>query len=133
MSMFSVDEVKIRLQSLGYAVRTGDDPALTFCVDKVRSTIKNEVNWQDVPPGLEHIAVDMAVGEFLMSKKTFTPDDLDGLDLDYAVKQIQQGDTNTVFATGEGSLTPEQRLTAFINYLLNYGKAEFNSFRKIRW
>lgn len=70
---------------------------------------------------------------FFFSKKTFAPTDLEGFDLEYAVKQIQTGDTNTVFATGEGSLTPEQRLTSFINYLLSYGKAEFNSFRRIRW
>lgn len=131
--MFNADAVKDRLKSLGYEVKADDEFALTFCVEKVRSTIKNEINWQDVPEGLEHIAVDMAAGEFLLSKKTFAPNDLVGFDLDYAVKQIQTGDTNTVFATGEGSLTPEQRLTAFINYLLSYGKAEFNSFRRIRW
>ena len=131
--MFSVDTVKERLKVFGYEVKAEDEFALTFCVEKVCSSIKNEINWQNVPEGLEHIAVDMAAGEFLLSKKTFAPDDLTGLDLDYAVKQIQTGDTNTVFATGEGSLTPEQRLTAFINYLLSYGKAEFNSFRRIRW
>ena len=131
--MFNTDAVKDRLKSLGYEVKADDEFALTFCVEKVRSTIKNEINWQDVPEGLEHIAVDMTAGEFLLSKKTFAPNDLVGFDLDYAVKQIQTGDTNTVFATGEGSLTPEQRLTAFINYLLSYGKAEFNSFRRIRW
>lgn len=131
--MFNTDAVKDRLKSLGYEVKADDEFALTFCVEKVRSTIKNEINWQDVPEELEHIAVDMAAGEFLLSKKTFAPNDLVGFDLDYAVKQIQTGDTNTVFATGEGSLTPEQRLTAFINYLLSYGKAEFNSFRRIRW
>ena len=120
--MFDTDTVKERLKSFGYEVKADDEFALTFCVEKVRSTIKNEINWNDVPEGLEHIAVDMAVGEFLLSKKTFAP-----------VKQIQTGDTNTVFATGEGSMTPEQRLTSFINYLLSYGKAEFNSFRRIRW
>ena len=131
--MFDTNAVKDRLKSFGYEVKTDDEFALNFCVEKVRSTIKNEINWQDVPEGLEHIAVDMAAGEFLLSKKTFAPNDLVGFDLDYAVKQIQTGDTNTVFATGEGSLTPEQRLTTFINYLLSYGKAEFNSFRRIRW
>lgn len=131
--MFDVETVKERLKSFGYEVRVDDEFALTFCMEKVRSTIKNETNWQDVPKGLEHIAVDMTAGEFLLSKKTFAPTDLEGFDLDYAVKQIQTGDTNTVFATGEGSLTPEQRLTAFINYLLSYGKDEFNSFRRIRW
>lgn len=131
--MFGTEAVKERLKSFGYAVKADDEFALTFCVEKVRSTIKNEINWQDVPEGLEHIAVDMAVGEFLLSKKTFAPNDLENLDLDFAVKQIQTGGTNTVFATGEGTLTPEQRLTSFINYLLSYGKAEFNSFRRIRW
>ena len=131
--MFDVDTVKERLKSFGYEVKESDEFALTFCVEKVRSSIKNEINWQEVPEGLEHITVDMAVGDFLLSKKTFAPNDLVGFDLDYAVKQIQTGDTNTVFATGEGSLTPEQRLTTFINYLLSYGKAEFNSFGRIRW
>lgn len=131
--MFGTEAVKERLKSFGYEVKADDEFALTFCVEKVRSTIKNEINWQDVPEGLEHIAVDMAVGEFLLSKKTFAPTDLESLDLEYAVKQIQTGDTNTVFATGEGCLTPEQRLTFFISYLLSYGKAEFNSFRRIRW
>lgn len=131
--MFNSDAVKARLTALGYEVKTDDEFALAFCIEKVRSTIKNEVNWQDVPKGLEHIAVDMAIGEFLLSKKTFAPDSLTGFDLDYAVKQIQIGDTNTVFAVGEGTQTPEQRLTAFINYLLSYGKAEFSSFRRLRW
>lgn len=131
--MFDVDAVKERLKSFGYEVKVSDEFTLTFCVEKVHSSIKNEINWDDVPDGLEHIAVDMAVGEFLLSKKTFAPDDLENFDLDYAVKQIQTGDTNIVFAVGEGSMTPEQRLTSFINYLLSYGKAEFNSFRRIRW
>lgn len=131
--MFDTEAVKSRLKSFGYEVRAEDESALTFCVEKVRSTIKNEINHDEVPDGLEHIAVDMAAGEFLLAKKTFAPDDLAGIDLDYAVKQIQMGDTNTVFAIGEACLTPEQRLTAFINYLLSYGKNEFHVFRRIRW
>ena len=131
--MFDIEAVRSRLKSLGYAPGENDEAALGFCIEKVRSTIRNEINGKSVPEGLEHIAVDMAAGEFLLSKKTFAPADLRGLDLDYAVKQIQTGDTNTVFATGEGSQTPEQRLTSFIDYLLSYGKSEINSFRRIRW
>lgn len=131
--MFGIEAVKERLKSFGYKVRADDEFALTFCIEKVQNTIRNEINWKNMPEALENIAVDMAVGEFLLSKKTFVPDDLANLNLEYAVKQIQTGDTNTVFAIGEGSLTPEQRLTTFINYLLSYGKSEFNSFRRIRW
>lgn len=131
--MFSVDTVKERLKSFGYEAKEMDEFSLAFCIEKVRSTIKNEINQTTIPEELEHIAVDMTVGEFLLGKKTFTPDDLTTLNLDYAIKQIQTGDTSTVFAVGDGSMTPEQRLTTFINYLLTYGKAEFNSFRRLRW
>lgn len=131
--MFDTETVKNRLKSFGYEVKADDEFALTFCVEKVRSTIKNEINRQDIPEGLEHIAIDMAMGEFLLAKKTFAPDDLTGLDLTAAVKEIKEGDTTVAFGTGEGSQTPEQRLTAFINYLLTYGKAEFSSFRRLKW
>ena len=128
-----LERVKERLESLGYVLKDGDEVILTFSIQKVENTIKNDCNVPSIPDGLMNIAIDMAVGEFLLSKKTFAPNDLESLDLEYAVKQIQTGDTNTVFATGEGCLTPEQRLTSFISYLLSYGKAEFNLFRRIRW
>lgn len=131
--MFDIDKVKERLKSFGYEVRTDDEFALTFSMEKVRNTIRNEINKDEVPKGLEHIAVDMACGEFLLSKKTFMPDDLKNIDLDLAVKQIQKGDTNTVFAVGEGSQTPEQRLNIFINHLLTYGRSEFARYRRFVW
>ena len=128
-----LDMVRERLESFGYVLNASDKALIAFSVQKVENTIKNECSVLSVPEGLINIAVDMAAGEFLMAKKTFSPDDMAGLDLDYAVKQIQTGDTNTVFATGEGSLTPEQRLNSFINYLLAYGREEFSCYRKIRW
>lgn len=121
------------MQSFGYEIQEGDEFALTFAIQKVENIIKNDCNVSSIPDGLVHIAVDMAVGEFLTAKKTFSPDSIAGLDLDVAVKQIQTGDTNTVFATGEGSLTAEQRLNNFLNYLLTYGRGEFSCYRKIRW
>lgn len=122
-----------RLESFGYKILSNDKTALGFAVEKATNTVKNDCNVSEVPEGLVNIAVDMAVGEFLTAKKAFSPSDIAGLDLDYAVKQIQAGDTNTVFAVGDGSLTPEQRLNGFINYLLTYGRSEFNCYRKIRW
>ena len=128
-----LDKVKERLRSFGYEVQDGDEAIIAFSIQKVENTIKNDCNVSSIPDGLENIAVDIATGEFLTAKKTFSPDSIAGLDLDYAVKQIQTGDTNTVFATGEGSLTAEQRLNNFLNYLLTYGRNEFSCFRKIRW
>ena len=120
-------------QSFGYTLKDGDEVILNFSIQKVENTIKNDCNVSSIPDGLVNIAVDMAIGEFLTAKKTFSPNDIAGLDLDFAVKQIQTGDTNTVFATGESSLTPEQRLNAFVSYLLTYGRDEFSCYRKIRW
>lgn len=126
-------DVTKRLEVYGYALKDPDSYLLTVCFEKVRGTIKNDCNVKDVPLGLRHVAADMTLGEFLLAKLTFAPDDLSGFDLDTAVKQIQTGDTNTVFALGDGSLTPEQRLNRFTDYLLTAGRSEFAAYRRIRW
>ena len=128
-----IEKAKKRLQSFGYEWKNGDEAILTFSVQKAENTIKNDCNISSVPEGLINIAVDMAVGEFLMAKKTFAADELAGLDLSTAVKQIQEGDTNIIFAAGEGSLTAEQRLDNLINHLLTYGKGEFVRYRRLVW
>ena len=122
-----------RLAALGYAVQGADEALLGFVLDKAISSIKNDCNLADLPEGLQRIAVEWAAGEFLQAKKAFAPDDLAGLDLEAAVKQIQAGDTNVVFAAGEGSQTPEQRLNGLINYLLSYGRSELSCYRRFRW
>ena len=128
-----LERVKERLQSLGYTVKDSDDIAINFAMQKVENTIKNDCNVSAIPDGLMNIAIDMVVGEFLMSKKTFAPSDLLNFNLDSAVKQIQEGDTNISFAVGEGSKTDEQRLDSFIDYLLNYDRDEFITYRRFRW
>ena len=128
-----LDRIKERLQSLGYTVKDSDDIAINFAMQKVENTIKNDCNISAIPDGLMNIAIDMVVGEFLMSKKTFAPNDLPSLNLEVAIKQIQEGDTNIAFAIGEGSKTDEQRLDSFINYLLSYGRGEFNTYRRFKW
>lgn len=128
-----IEKVKERLAALGYKFKDGDEMLLNFAIQKVMSTIKNDCNVPEVPGGLESIAIDMAVGEFLFAKKTYSPNDITGLDLEAAVKQIQTGDTNVTFALGAGSSTPEQRFDTFVNYLLNYGRDQFSVYRKIKW
>ena len=84
-----------------------------------------------MPEGLVSVAVYMAVGEYLNMKKV--SGQLDGFDLEAAIKQIQEGDTNTVFAIGDGNLTPEQRLNSLIDYLTNGRSRELYRFRKFVW
>lgn len=108
-----------------------DDPLLDIVIRNVQYRVQNETNQSELPEGLVSVAVYMVVGEYLNMKKV--SGQLDGFDLDAAIKQIQEGDTNTVFAIGDGSSTPEQRLDALISYLINGRTREFYRFRRFVW
>lgn len=108
-----------------------DDPLLDMVINNVQWRIKNLTNQQEVPEGLESMAVFMVVGEYLNMKKA--TGSLEGFDLEAAVKQIQEGDTNISFAVGEGSLTPEQRLNSLIDYLINGRIGEIYRYRRLVW
>lgn len=107
------------------------DPLIDFVIDSVAERIKNETNLTSIPDGLTKLAVEMAVGQYLSLKKSLGQ--LEGFDLETAIKQIQEGDTNTVFAIGEGSTTPEQRLDSLISYLINGRTREFIRYRRVVW
>lgn len=124
------DQVISMLTALGVTVAT-TDPLLDILLQNVQQRILNKTNQSVIPEGLESVAVYMAVGEYLNMKKTVGQ--LTGFDLDAAIKQIQEGDTNTVFAIGEGSLTPEQRLNGLIDYLINGRSDELYRYRKLVW
>lgn len=119
-----------RLESFGYVTTNADDWVIGFSIQKVENSIKNACNVTSIPDGLKHTAIDMICGEFLFAKKQ--SGQLEGFNLETAIKQIQTGDTSTTFAV-EGSSSPEQRLDALISYLINYGKGDFTSYRRIRW
>lgn len=118
------------LAALG-VMGAADDPLLDMVISNVQWRIKNLTNLQEIPDGLESMAVSMAVGEYLNMKKA--NGQLEGFDLEAAVKQIQEGDTNVSFAIGEGSLTPEQRLNSLIDYLINGRIGEIYRYRRLVW
>lgn len=124
------DQVISMLTALG-VTGAATDPLLDILLQNVQQRILNKTNQSVIPEGLESVAVYMAVGEYLNMKKTVGQ--LTGFDLDAAIKQIQEGDTNTVFAIGEGSLTPEQRLNGLIDYLVNGRSDELYRYRKLVW
>ncbi len=124
------DQVISMLTALG-VTGAATDPLLDILLQTVQQRILNKTNQSVIPEGLESVAVYMAVGEYLNMKKTVGQ--LTGFDLDAAIKQIQEGDTNTVFAIGEGSLTPEQRLNGLIDYLINGRSDELYRYRKLVW
>ena len=124
------DQVVELLTALG-VTGAGHDVLLDLVLTTVLQRIMNLTNLSTIPDGLEPMAVQMAAGEYLHMKKG--AGQLEGFDLEAAIKQIQQGDTTTVFAIGEGSSTPEQRLNSLIDFLINGRMAEIYRFRRLVW
>ena len=125
------EDVVTLLAALG-AAGTAENPLLDLAIHQVQRRIKNLTNLQEVPEGLVGLAVQMAAGEFLSMMKG--SGQLEGFELEEAaIKQIQEGDTNTVFSIGEGSYTPEQRLNSLIDFLINGRVGEIYRYRKVVW
>lgn len=132
--MFDIEEASVEmLVELGVYKAVSDQMFLRFIVSSVMERIKNETNQPDIPLGLYHVAMEMVVGEYLTFKKNAGQLNIEGLDLEAAVKQIQEGDTNTVFAIGEGNMTPEQRLEVLISRLCRDRTREFIRYRRLMW
>lgn len=124
-----LEDVTKRLESFGYEVTEDDTWMIEFLIQKIENSIKADCNINTIPEELHEIAVDMVVGEFLLNKKS--RGQLEGFDLETAVKQIHEGDTSVTFS--DGSKTPEERLDELILYLMNYGKGKFSAYRCIKW
>ena len=130
-----LEDVKIRLKSLGISVssepNSQDEILLAFCIDKVTNHINNQTNLSEIPQGLHEIAVDMIVGEFLYAKKSMGALSVDTLDFELIAKQVQDGDTNVIFAV-EGNNTPEAQFNAFVVYL-QHNEVDFVRYRVMLW
>lgn len=125
------EDVVTLLAALGVA-GAAENPLLDLVINQVQWRIKNLTNLQEVPEGLVGLAVQMAAGEFLSMLKG--SGQLEGFELEEAaIKQIQEGDTNTVFSVGGGSYTPEQRLNSLIDFLINGRVGEIYRYRKMVW
>ncbi|MEG0258716.1 MAG: hypothetical protein RR595_08520 [Lysinibacillus sp.] len=129
------EKVKERLLSLGITLSnepsSTDGFLLSFAVNKTIDHIKNQTNLDAIPQGLENVSIDMAVGEFLFAKKSMGLLEVSSLDFEVVAKQVQDGDTNTVFAVNENT-TPEGRFEAFIHYL-QHNEIDFVRYRVMTW
>lgn len=130
-----LEDVKARLKSLDIIVsgepNSSDEVMLSFCINKVINHINNQTNLSEIPQGLHEIAVDMIVGEFLYTKKSMGALSVETLDFDLISKQVQDGDTNTVFAI-EANSTPEAQFNTFVAYLM-HNETDFARYRVMLW
>lgn len=128
----SLEKIAAFLLALGLT-GAAEDPLLAFVLDNVLFKVRNETGVQPpFPAGLENIAESLAAGEYLRAKKAAGQLALEGVDLDAAVKQLQEGDTSTTYAVGEGSQTPEQRLDGLIEALTDRAR-ELPRYRRLVW
>lgn len=130
-----LDDVKERLKSLGVPISSepssSDGFLLSFAIDKVTNHIKNQTNKNEIPDGLKEVAVDMAVGEFLFTKKSMGQLEIESINFEPFAKQVQDGDTNVSYAI-ENESTPEAKFESFINYL-RHNEVDFVKYRVLTW
>lgn len=130
-----LEAVKERLASLG--VQLSNEPTSTdgylvnFAVKKTVDHINNQTNLTTVPEGLTHTAIDMAVGEFLFTKKSMGLLNIESLNFDAVEKRVKDGDTDVEFAVDAKS-TPEAKFNAFITYL-QHNEVDFVRYRVLTW
>ena len=122
-----LDKVKERLKALGYKEESEADVSLTFLIAKIESHIKNYCNIEEIPEGLEHIAVDRVVGEFLANMKAAGK--LEGFNAEQAVKQISEGDTSVTFAVGDAT----SAIDALISHMTDTGEPDLIKYRRFAW
>lgn len=128
------DGVVMRLKFFKYNALESEKSIIEYTILKVLSSVNNETNQcyiaDDVPYGLYSIVVDKVVGEFLMFKKNMG--DIPELDLSPVEKQIQVGDTNTVYAV-ETVSSPEKRYDTVISFLISGRDDELVRYRRLAW
>lgn len=124
------EDIKNRLESFGYTLQEADGFALGFVINTVEKSIKSCCNREDIPDELYEIEIDRICGEFLFEKKQ--SGQLTEFDFELIEKQIQDGDTTVTYAVEAGQ-TPEQRFDKLVRSLMDTGKGEFASFRRLKW
>ena len=120
------------LNQLGVDV-TCQDLLLDFILQNVTAHILNITNQTSIPEQLIPTAIYQVVGEYLKLKKDSGNVDSFQINFDAAVSSISEGDTSVSFATGNGNLTPEQRLDNLIQYLLGSKEDDLYCYRKLKW
>lgn len=130
-----LEDVKKRLDSLGIPISSesssSDGLILSFSIEKITNHIKNQTNLSKIPQGLNEIAIDMVVGEFLYLKKGTGQLKLDSIDFTVMAKRVQDGDTDTEFVVDTKS-TPEAKFDELVSYL-QHNEVDFVKYRVLTW
>ncbi len=120
-----IDEIKIRLASLGYEATAEDDGLIQHLILKVEEEIKNATNLSEVPEGLHYEWVEAVCGEFL--QLALITGKLENIE--QVVKSIKEGDTTITL--GE-TMTPQSQLSACLRSF-KLSKSALAKYRVFVW
>lgn len=126
-------EVEQLLSAMGYVKQESDDFLINFCGERVIERIKNACNVSEVPEGLHYTTIELVVVEFLTFQiGAGATAGFENLNFEPIVKQLQEGDTNIVYAVDANSSDSAQML-GLLNLLKSTAEAQFVTYRRIRW
>lgn len=123
------EEIKERLNSLGYIVTETDDKSIEFSLNKVEHNIKHWCNIDEVPECLKYVVIERVCGEFLLDKISFNQ--IDDAIVESLVKTTKIGDTEIQYQVG--TTTPLDILRSQCKNMTSYGLSDLKAHRKLSW
>ena len=99
-----INEIKERLETLGYDATSEDNAFISFVLDKTNERIKMFTNQSVVPEELKYEIIDAVASEIMLAKLA-----TNGLDVERAVQSISEGDTSVTFANGSDEVSMLKR------------------------
>lgn len=125
-----IADVVTRLQDWGLEGVDSNDPTLSFTFEKVIWMVKNRINSDEIPEGLEKITIDMVCAEYL--KFLYSLGKLTEIEIEsVTASSITMGDTSVNL--GGADATPEQKFNSLINGFLNGHEEDFIRYRRMVW
>lgn len=118
-----LQDIKLRLKSLGYEVTEADNFSLKYNQDEAIEYVKHFCNIDEVPACLKHVVVDRACGGFLKEKQS-----LGEYSVGTTPTKIQIGDT-----TIENSSQSQTTSKSIIDNLMNGHLDKLIAHRKLEW
>ncbi len=106
------------LKTLLGILEEGQEPLLEFALRDAEETVKNYCNLEEIPKGLEHTIIRMAMD-------MYRNEQFGDNTVPMTVKSISEGDTSTSFGTVESSGYAQTLLKNYQKQLNRYRKVEF--------
>ena len=130
---FFLHEVDNLLKAMGYEKKPEDDWLFGFCVQKIDEQIQNACNVPRIPHGLNKTAIGLMAAEFLLIKLSSGQNSgLESLNFEPIVKQLQEGDTNIVYAV-DPAISDSAQFALYLNSLKTAAQGQFVSYRRLKW